>query len=136
MEVRELQRIDAIAAADWNALAGTDCPFLRHEFLAALEHCGCVGGSTGWTPAQPRICSKVAGSWPRHRCIARRIPGANSCSTSAGRRRTSGHGLPYYPKLLLAVPFSPVNSARLLLAPDLPAAPLREQLLREVMARC
>ena len=36
--------------AAWNALAGSDCPFLRHEFLAALEHTGCVGAGTGWSP--------------------------------------------------------------------------------------
>ena len=35
---------------EWNALAGTTCPFLRHEFLAALEHTGCVGPGTGWEP--------------------------------------------------------------------------------------
>jgi predicted N-acyltransferase len=46
------------------------------------------------------------------------------------------HGLPYYPKLLLAVPFSPVNASRLLTAPDLPAAPLRQQLVQALMERC
>ena len=51
IELRELHSIDEVPAARWNALTGTDCPFLRHEFLAALEHAGCVGKRTGWTPA-------------------------------------------------------------------------------------
>src|ERR1700681_548101 len=42
--------IDAIEPREWNALGGTQIPFLRHEFLAALEHTGCVGARTGWEP--------------------------------------------------------------------------------------
>jgi len=42
--------IDEIPAADWNLLAGTDAPFLRHEFLFALERHGCVGPQLGWVP--------------------------------------------------------------------------------------
>ena len=34
----------------WNRLAGTDHPFLRHEFLSAAESTGCVSEATGWTP--------------------------------------------------------------------------------------
>ena len=46
-----LTSLDDIEASQWNALQGTQCPFLRHEFLVALEHSGCVGGRTGWQPA-------------------------------------------------------------------------------------
>ena len=45
--------IDEIPAADWNRLAGTDAPFLRHEFLLALERHGCVGPAVGLGPAAP-----------------------------------------------------------------------------------
>src|SRR5688500_15172516 len=47
---RSHQSIDELDPHQWNALAGTDIPFLRHEFLAALEHCSCVGAHTGWQP--------------------------------------------------------------------------------------
>jgi predicted N-acyltransferase len=135
MQVRELQRIDAIAAAEWNALAGTDCPFLRHEFLAALEHSGCVGGNTGWTPAHLALLDggRLVAAAPVYRKAHSWGEFVFDFGWAQAHQR---HGLPYYPKLLLAVPFSPVNAARLLLAPDLPAAPLRELLLRELMARC
>jgi predicted N-acyltransferase len=43
-------RIDALEPRQWNALAGTHIPFLRHEFLSALEHTGCIGAHTGWEP--------------------------------------------------------------------------------------
>src|ERR1700733_14325585 len=42
--------IDALARREWNALAGTHIPFLRHEFLAALEHTDCLGAASGWEP--------------------------------------------------------------------------------------
>ena len=35
--------IDAISAAEWNRLVDPDTTFLPHEFLAAIEHHGCVG---------------------------------------------------------------------------------------------
>ena len=50
MRTRTLLSIDEVAPAEWNALAADTCPFLRHEFLAALEHQHCVGPGTGWAP--------------------------------------------------------------------------------------
>src|SRR5262245_60290418 len=49
--VRVLSGIDAVRPEAWNALIGGGDPFLRHEFLAALEHHGCVGSDSGWTPS-------------------------------------------------------------------------------------
>jgi predicted N-acyltransferase len=135
VEARELRSIDAVAAAEWNALSGTDCPFLRHEFLAALEHSGCVGGATGWTPAHLVLVEQ-------HRLVAAAPVYRKAHSWGefvfdfAWAQAHERHGLRYYPKLVLAVPFSPVNAARLLLAPDLAAEPLRERLVRELVARC
>ena len=53
MIVRPARFLDSIAqidAAAWNALLGDDQPFLRHEFLLALEASGCAAPRTGWTP--------------------------------------------------------------------------------------
>jgi predicted N-acyltransferase len=57
MADRESQVIARIApgvatldSGQWNALAGTDDPFVGHAFLAALEESGSVGEGTGWTP--------------------------------------------------------------------------------------
>ena len=49
MTVTTHSSVDAIDQTQWNELAG-DYPFLRHEFLAALEHSGCVGADTAWQP--------------------------------------------------------------------------------------
>ena len=44
------QGVGAIAADDWNRMAGTDNPFVSHAFLALLEESRSVGGRSGWSP--------------------------------------------------------------------------------------
>jgi predicted N-acyltransferase len=135
VEIREQTGIDAIPAADWNRLRGAQCPFLRHEFLAALEHCGCVGRGTGWTPAHLTLFD--GGTLVAAAPVYRKAHSWGEFVFDFGWAQAyERHGLPYYPKLLLAVPFSPVNASRLLTAPDLPAAPLRQQLVQALMERC
>ena len=48
VSARFLNSIADIDASSWNALAGSAQPFLRHEFLLALEKSGCVTARTGW----------------------------------------------------------------------------------------
>jgi predicted N-acyltransferase len=111
-------------AAAWNALAG-DYPFLRHEFLAALETSGCVAPATGWTPrhvllgeaAQPLALGPLyekSHSW------------GEFVFDFAWARAWEGRGKAYYPKLLLAIPFTPATGPRLLCAgADEPAGAAR-----------
>ena len=47
--------VGAIAADQWDRLAGPDNPFMSHAFLTALEDSGSVGPGTGWSPAPIRI---------------------------------------------------------------------------------
>ena len=125
------QSIDAIEAREWNALAGTDCPFLRHEFLAALEHQGCIGGGSGWRPSYITLSDE--------RGLAAAVPayvkshsygefvfdfGWAQAYTRIGRR--------YYPKLTIAVPFTPATGARLLIRPDRQRAQLAPQLIAAI----
>ncbi len=135
LEAREIPSIDALPAAEWNALTGTECPFLRHEFLAALEHNGCIGEGTGWTTAHLALfdAGKLVAAAPVYRKSHSWGEFVFDFSWAQAHER---HGLAYYPKLLCAAPFSPVNSPRLLLHPEKPAAPLREQLVDALLARC
>ncbi|HWK50832.1 MAG TPA: peptidogalycan biosysnthesis protein, partial [Steroidobacter sp.] len=50
LQARIITSIDRIPAAQWNALALGGNPFVRHEFLLALERAGCVGKAAGWLP--------------------------------------------------------------------------------------
>ena len=135
MQIREFTRIADLAAADWNSLTGADCPFLRHEFLDALESTGCVGAAAGWLPAHLALFDRerLVAAAPLYRKTHSWGEFVFDFSWAQAHER---HGLPYYPKLLLAVPFSPVNAARLLTAADLPAAPLRRRLCAAIEERC
>ncbi|HLQ13294.1 MAG TPA: GNAT family N-acetyltransferase [Steroidobacteraceae bacterium] len=101
-------------AAAWNALAG-DYPFLRHEFLAALETSGCVAPATGWTPRHLRL-----GEAARPLALAPLYEKSHSWGEFvfdfAWARAWEGRGKAYYPKLLLAIPFTPATGPRLLCA--------------------
>jgi uncharacterized protein len=129
--------ISDIDPAAWDALDAGGSPFLRHAFLAALESTGCVGRSTGWDPAPLTLYDE--------RGLAAAVP-AYVKAHSYGEfvfdfswaQAYSQHGLSYYPKLVLGVPFTPATGARLLVRPDLDAASVRVQLiaaLRELAAR-
>ncbi|MGH8399888.1 MAG: peptidogalycan biosysnthesis protein, partial [Gammaproteobacteria bacterium] len=114
MRIRVHQTIDDINASEWNRLAGDD-PFLKHEFLAALEHSGSACADSGWQP-QHLTCTDGSG----------RLVGALPLylkSHSLGEYvfdwawadAWERSGLSYYPKLTSAVPFSPVPGQRLLI---------------------
>ena len=112
---------DAVAdidAATWNLLAGSTQPFLRHEFLSALEESGCVGRRSGWKPRHLLLedsAGRPLGAMPLYEKTHSRGEFVFDFSWA---NAYSQHGLQYYPKLLCAVPFTPVTGSRLLVAPD------------------
>ena len=116
-DLRELHSIDEVPARDWNALDGASCPFLRHEFLAALEHTGCVGKGTGWSPAH--LAAFDGGRLVAATPVYRKSHSWGEFVFDFGWAQAyERHGFAYYPKLVCAVPFSPVNNSRLLTAPQ------------------
>jgi hypothetical protein len=120
--------MDDIDPREWNALGGTACPFLRHEFLAALEHAGCVGKGTGWEPCPITLSDELG--------IAAAAP-AYIKTHSYGEfvfdfgwaQAYSRHGRRYYPKLLVAIPFTPATGPRLLVRAGLEPRAMAKRLL-------
>jgi predicted N-acyltransferase len=110
--------IDDVYARQWNALGGTDSPFLRHEFLAALEHTGCVGRRTGWLPTYVTLSDAkgLAAAAPVFAKTHSRGEFVFDWGWADAYHRV---GLEYYPKLSVAVPFTPATGARLLVRPGL-----------------
>jgi predicted N-acyltransferase len=113
--------IAEIAADEWNTLAGTDYPFLRHEFLLAAERSGSVSADAGWTPRHLTLQSECdTPSGRTHQLRAALILYEKSHSWGefvfdwAWARAYEQAGLEYYPKLVSAVPFTPAPSRRLL----------------------
>jgi len=104
--------LDAIPAASWNRVAGTDYPFLRHEFLHGLEKSACTTADTGWQPCHLllRRGGALAAVMPLY--LKSHSYGEYVFDWSwadAWRQR----GLAYYPKLLTAIPFTPATGPRL-----------------------
>ncbi|MGE5641022.1 MAG: GNAT family N-acetyltransferase [Clostridia bacterium] len=110
-----LQVVESLAAVnreEWNALAG-DQPFLRHEFLAALLETGCASARTGWAPRflVLRRAGALAGAMP---LFAKSHSYGEYVFDWAWAEAHERHGIAYYPKLLCAVPFTPVRGRRIL----------------------
>ena len=106
----------ALAAGDWDALLeqqATPTPFMRHAYLAALHESGSAVAATGWAPrfvaleSRGRLVGACAVYLKDHSYGEYVFDWAWA---DAYRR----HGLAYYPKLLAAVPFTPVPGSRLL----------------------
>jgi predicted N-acyltransferase len=129
---RFLDSIAQIEAQKWNSLAGSTQPFLRHEFLLALEESGCTAPRTGWTPRHLIIEAAngtPVAAMPLFRKAHSRGEFVFDFSWASAYAQ---HGLRYYPKLLTAVPFTPVCGPRLLLRPDIDARAMTESLVRAV----
>jgi predicted N-acyltransferase len=106
--------IDALEERQWNALAGTHIPFLRHEFLSALEHTGCIGAHTGWEPRYFTLhdAHGLAAAVPAFVKMHSYGEFVFDFAWAQAYARVGGH---YYPKLTIAVPFTPATSPRLLI---------------------
>lgn len=110
--VQMIGSIKAVDAQQWDALV-VDMPLLKHAFLAALETSGSVGEATGWTPCIIVIHqhNELIGALPLY--IKSHSYGEYVFDW-AWADAYAQNGLRYYPKLLAAIPFSPITSPRLL----------------------
>jgi predicted N-acyltransferase len=106
--------VASFAAADWDACAGVDNPFLSHAFLSALEESGSATARTGWQPvpiAIDGVDGKTAAVMPAYAKSHSQGEYVFDHSWAAALERVGGN---YYPKLQIAVPFTPVPGKRLL----------------------
>lgn len=125
--------IEAIAASEWNALAG-DIPFLRHEFLAALERTHCVGEATGWYPAHVTVRDGgvLIGAAPAY---LKTHSYGEFVFDFAWAQAYARSGLEYYPKLVVAVPFTPAAGPRLLVHTQRPQSETRDAIVKALRAQ-
>jgi Uncharacterized protein conserved in bacteria len=114
-------------AAEWDALAGPQ-PFLRHAFLHALEDSGCVRAETGWQPQHLGLWqgTRLAAAMPLYLKSHSYGEYVFDWSWADAYERAGGR---YYPKLLCAIPFTPVPGPRLLGTNDADRALLIETAL-------
>jgi uncharacterized protein len=116
-DLEAVRIVDSLAGVDrdeWNALAG-DQPFVRHEFLSALIDTGCAAARSGWLPQFVLLerSGQLVGALP---LFAKSHSYGEYVFDWAWADAHERHGIDYYPKLVSAIPFTPVRGARLLAA--------------------
>ncbi|MBN3827788.1 N-acetyltransferase [Burkholderia sp. Ac-20384] len=111
-----------VPAEEWNALLARDAqptPFLRHEFLDALHVARCAVDDTGWSPHFVTLTDERTGRLAAAAPVyAKQHSYGEYVFDWAWADAYQRNDLPYYPKLLCAVPFTPVQGTRLLAAND------------------
>jgi len=119
IEVRD--SLADIEAEQWNALCDDGNPFLTYEFLYSLECTGCLGQHSGW--------------YPRYFLLWNESPSKHLVGAMPAYLKTNSYGefvfdwawaeayernnLPYYPKLVCSIPFTPCTGQRILVHPTL-----------------
>ena len=145
VEVRD--SLAGVAPDEWNALNRGGYPFLHHEFLHGLEATGCLGAATGWYPRhfllrRGRFAETDDGADDGADEAAddgAEVDGSELVGAVVAYVKTNSrgefvfdwawadayerHGERYYPKLVVAMPFTPATGPRLLVRPDLPFEP-------------
>jgi len=116
-------RVSEIPKETWDACVGDDSPFVEHTWLECFEDSGCVGGdeleedhAAGWQPAHLALYEdkELVAVAPAYLKTNSEGEFVFDWAWADLARRI---GLRYYPKLLLASPFSPVTGARVLVSP-------------------
>ncbi len=108
--------VASLPADEWNALVGNESPFLEWEWLASLEQAGAVGERTGWgsRPLVVRDSGRLVAACPLYLKLHSEGEFVFDWGWANASERA---GITYYPKMLVAIPFTPVTGARFLAAP-------------------
>ena len=141
LRIRIVQSLAEVPAAAWNTCANqlmkcslkekhednssrqlstqgqTGNPFVSHEFLSSLEESACVGGRTGWQPRHLLAEDATGGLRGAAPCYVKTHSRGEYVFDHGWAEAFERAGGDYYPKLQIAVPFTPVTGPRLLAAP-------------------
>jgi len=124
-----LESVTDVDPEQWDRLLGEGdeaSPFLEHRFLASLEEAGTLGPETGWIPRIPVVRDADGQLLATAPCYVKLHSQGEFVFDFAWANFSDQVGVPYYPKLLVGVPFTPVTGRRILTAPGAP----RERLLK------
>lgn len=124
---RFVPRLAEVDAVRWDALRGSDDPFTSHAFLSGLEETGCLRPRWGWNPHHLLIEDAAGELQAAAPCYLKTNSHGEFVFDHAWADAYFRAGFEYFPKLLVAVPYSPVTGPRLLCAGN---AGLRGELLR------
>ena len=121
-ECEFLESIDEVSAHEWNQCVPSDCPYLRHEFLNALEQSKCVSDETGWQPIHIVLRKSNSPDSP----VVAALPlylkfhsWGEFIFDWQWEHAYMESGRQYYPKLVSASPFTGLPGPKLLISPDI-----------------
>jgi len=112
--IKIIDSLGDVPVDQWDKLSAGD-PFLSHAFLSALETTGCTGSEAGWMPCHILLLEdqQLVGAMPLY---VKSHSYGEYVFDWAWADAYHRHGLPYYPKLVSAIPFTPVTGPRLLVS--------------------
>lgn len=110
--IKIVESLNEVNELEWNTLAGSN-PFLRHCFLKSLAETGCADKSTGWTQQFILLYrdNTLVGAAPLYLKTHSR---GEFVFDYAWADAYEKNGLQYYPKAVIAIPFTPVTGPRLI----------------------
>ena len=114
MEVKQINSMSQVDGAAWNRLAGDAYPFLRHEFLLALERSGSICEQTGWVPAHLLVMNEdqLVAFMPLY---LKQHSWGEYVFDHQWAQAYQQQGLDYYPKWLTAIPLTPCQGPRMVI---------------------
>ncbi|MCO6413298.1 MAG: N-acetyltransferase [Thiogranum sp.] len=118
MQLKIVDDIAQLDATQWNRVAASSNPFLRYEFLSALERHGCVGPRHGWLPRHLAAFDNtgtLVGAVPLYIKDNSYGEFVFDWAWADAYQRA---GLQYYPKAVVAVPYTPATGPRILTGND------------------
>ena len=117
LSVQFLTSLEQIPRQQWDQVAGTDYPFLCHDFLYGLEKTGCTTAESGWQPCHMVLhqADRLVACMPLYLKSHSYGEYVFDWSWADAWRQ---NGLAYYPKLVSAIPFTPATGPRLCVIPE------------------
>ncbi len=135
MQLSITDNLDTVPAADWDALVDERNPFLAHAFLSALEHQHAVGERYGWLPQHLLVHDKqrLVGAVPLYLKDNSYGELVFDWAWADAYQRA---GLRYYPKAVVAIPYTPATGQRLLIDPHSDSSRVADLLIEGALALC
>ena len=116
MMISFVDSIDQVAQQQWDSLDLDQNPFIKYQFLSALEQSGSVGGGSGWQPYHLLLHDdhqRLLGAVP---CYLKAHSYGEYVFDWGWAHAYQRAGIAYYPRMVCAVPFTPATGSRLLVA--------------------
>lgn len=133
LELRVVDKLDAVDAGEWDLLGGNDNPFLSHAFLSALERHDCLGARFGWYPRHLLLHEAQGPLVAALPLYAKTNNYGEFVFDWSWQQAWERAGLHYYPKLVSSIPYTPATGRRLLVHPQRDASALRQTLLEQAI---